>query len=459
MKPARLLAALLAIVVLVVAVGFAFPTTPDDAGYTDRYAEEPVEVEGGEIEADQTELWAWTQRAMDRNVNATPTVVIQDFGGTAGESLQPEATAFQRLLVYDDPEDPPTGSALAYVTALSSDVNVNEDRLPAVRNGTSGRTVENVLVHEYAHVVQFQTDEFAEAVPGALSATADETSAYQATVEGGAEFVADHYTDDSEIDRARTYWNDPGTTAAQRLTQWPYYRGLVYLDERLEEPSDLWSVYADQPETTATILRGDGPGDGPPDHSVSLALENYHTEVEDRPGAMLAEVALTRAIDPQRARQVAAGWRWGALRSIQPDSGTAEDRSLRHVWTTEWRNETAADAFEQAMTEYLDRRWARTNGTRDAAERTRDAAEGTWDAADGPSFALERVDDTSLAVLAGPDAFLAGTTVTVRGDEYRIESSGAASSTDDASAVGSAPNAGDLVPSDAASAASAWSGA
>jgi hypothetical protein len=432
MKPGRLLAALLAIVVLVVAVGFAFPVAPDDAGSSERYAEEPVEVEGGEIGADQTELWAWTQRAMDRNVDATPTVVIRDFEDTAGGNVQPEATAFQRLLVYDDPDASSAGSALAFVTAFSTDVNVNEDRLPAVRNRTTGRTVESLLVHEYAHVVQFQTDGFADAVPSAISATADEISAYQATVEGGAEFVADHYTDDSEIERVRRYWNDPGTTAAQRLTQWPYYRGLVYLDERLEEPSDLWSVYADQPETTATILRGDAPGDGPPDRSVSLDIEDYHTEVDDRPGAVLAEVALTRAIHPEDARQVAAGWRWGALRSIQPDSGTADDRTLRHVWTTEWRNETAADAFEGAMTEYLDERWTRANGTRNATE-------ATWDAADGQSFALERVDDTSLAVLAGPEAFLAGTTVTVSGDEYRIES-----------ANGSAANAGVLAPSEAA---------
>ncbi|AGN01920.1 hypothetical protein L593_09875 [Salinarchaeum sp. Harcht-Bsk1] len=408
MRPSRLLAGLLAFTLVVLTIGVAFPpTTPADVGGSQSYVDDPVAVEGGEIDADQTALWGWTQRAMGQNVDATPTVVIRDFGDVGGgTAVQTEATEFQWLMIYDDPDEQPPGGFLAYVTAFSTDVNVNAARLPAVRNGTTGRTVEGLLVHEFAHVVQFQTPAFAENQLSPLSATTDEITAYTAMVEGGAELVADAYTNDSAVERVRQYWNDPRTSAAARFGQWPYYRGLVYLDQRLDDPQQLWGIYEDRPQTTATILRGDAPGDGPPNRTLSLALEDYHSEVRDRPGAMLAEVALTREVDPERARDVAAGWQWGALRSIQPDRGTDADRSLRHVWVTECRNESAADAFESAMTEYLDGRWEATNGT--------------WNAGDGRSFDLIRVNDDSLAVLVGPEAFLAGTTVTASGDEYSI---------------------------------------
>jgi|GEM_PF-2076019 len=440
MKPSRLLLALLVLSLLVVGFSVALPVTvPDAVGSSqsgdataaegptpsqdvlDSYITEPVEVTGGEIDADQTELWAWTQHAMAQNVNVTPTVEIRQFDDSLTSPVAgTEETAFQRLLVYDDPDDPPPGGILAYVTGFSPDVNVNEELLPSVKDGSAGRSVGGLLVHEYAHVVQFQSDRFLEHQHYGVSSPSDETRAYRAMVEGGAEFVADAYTNESAVDRVRRLWNAPSTTAAERLGQWPYYRGLVYLDQRLDSPDELLGVYENRPLTAATILRGDAPGDGPPERSLSLDRPDYHTEVEDRPGAAIAEVALTKEIQPDRARDVAAGWQWGALQSIQPDQGTAADRSLRHVWVTEWENESAADAFEAAMTEYLDGRWTSENGI--------------WDASDGPSFDLVRVDDGSLALLVGPDSFLAETTVTVSGDEYDIEP--ATSVNESSSAVG-----------------------
>jgi len=431
MKPSRVVPGLLALVLVVATISVAFPiTVPEEYAGETEYAQEPVQVEGGEIDANATELWVWTQRALNRNVNVTPTIRIRDFEGTIadGAAMPTEATAFQRLLVYDDPDDEPPGGVLAFVTAGSPDVNVNRDRLPAVKNGSYGRTVEGLLVHEYTHVVQFQSEAVARSQPSLLSATSDDTLAYQATIEGGAEFVADDYTDDSAVERVRARWNDPRTSAAARLGQWPYYRGLVYLDERFAGPSDLWEIYENPPASTAAILRGEAGGDGPPNRSLDLELADYHSEVDDRPGAAFAEVALSKEVDPERARDVATGWRWGALKSIQPDRDTDADRSLRHVWVTEWQSEAEADAFETAMTEYLDSRWGTENGT--------------WSAQGGPSFALERVDENSLAVLAGPDAFLADATVTVEGDEYVIDSAGgtAASTSASASTASIAPS-------------------
>ncbi|GAB3685193.1 hypothetical protein GCM10028857_15300 [Salinarchaeum chitinilyticum] len=453
MKPSRLLLGLLVLSGLVVGLAVAFPVTvpeeyassqsPDATQPTElpqsegpsptqeslaAYTNGTVGVTGGEIDADRTELWAWTQHAMNRNVNVTPTIEIREFpDGLTGSTAGSEETAFRRLLVYDDPDDPPPGEILAYVTAFSPTVNVNEALLPSVKDESAGRSVEGLLVHEYAHVVQFQTPAFRDNQHFGFGSPSDETRAYRAMVEGGAEFVADAYTNESAIERVRALWNAPSTTAAERLGQWPYYRGLVYLDERLDDPANLWGVYRDRPVTTATILRGDAPGDGPPDRSLSLDLPDYHSEVEDRPGAAIAEVALTKEIDPERARNVAAGWRWGALRSIQPDQGAASDGSLRHVWVTEWQNESAADEFETAMTEYLDGRW------------TKDGE--FWDASGGRSFDLVRVDDESLALLVGPESFLAGATVEVEGDEYTIEPA-----TDATAATVGAPSASARVP-------------
>lgn len=424
MRPRSLAGAVLAVLVLSAVLVVAFPpTVPADVGGSgpggsgpggsdgeSAVAGESVAVVGGEIDADQDALWAWTQRALDRDVNATPAVTIYNTDGV-GARVQSEAEAFRNLVIFEDPDDPPAGGVLAFVSPLSLNVSINADQLPRVRNGSTWRTMEGLLVHEFAHVVQFQTPVFRDNQLLALGPSTDELTAYRAMVEGGAEYFADDYTDHSSLDEMGAIWADPSTPAAYRLSFWPYYRGLEYLQGRLEAPADLWSVYEDRPPTTAAILRGEVPGDEPPVREVAVGLEDYHVEVDDRMGAAFAEVALSRTVDPARALEIAAEWRWDALRSVQADRGgdadTGDDRPLQHVWVTEWRSPEAADEFEAAMERYL-------------AERFEPTA-GGWGSVDGQQFSLRRVDDESVALVVGSEQFLETVAVRVEGPAYSID--------------------------------------
>jgi len=414
MRPRSLAGAVLAVLVLSAVLVVPFPpTVPDGLGAEDDATEATngttsIRVVGGDLDADQDALWAWTLEAVDGSVNFTPSVVIRDVADPQ-TTVETDAEAFQRRMVYDDPDDPPPGGVLAYVTALSPNVTINAERLPAIRNGSSWRSVEGVLVHEFTHVVQYQTPAFAANQLLPISASTDELTAYTAMVEGGAEFVANRYTETDSVAALREGWTDPATPAATRLSLWPYYRGLEYLEGRLEEPEDLWAVYEDRPPTTAAVLRGEIPGEEPPDRESTLAREGYRTDVKDRLGAAFVEVALTKAVAPERARSVAEGWRWDQLRSVRADASTGalRDAPLEHVWLTEWRGPDAADAFEAAMTAYLEERFEREDGA--------------WVGEDGTQYDLRRVDGESFALLVGSESFLTGTTVSVDGGEYVIE--------------------------------------
>lgn len=405
-------AGLLVAALIALAIGVAFPPTipsaSDDTAPSSEAtedADEPVNVIGGYLDVDITGLWAQTQASMDREVNVTPRVVIEDFGDGEGDDVRAELR-FHALLLSDGRWNA-TGQSSQIASAAADEVYVNEDWLEEIEGRSDAtRRKEEVVVHEFAHVIQYDSPAFDEGAIRAGSETTDQTVANYATIEGGVEFVADDLHNASILDRERSRWMAPSTSAEGRYGYWEYYHGLRYVDDRLEDPGDLWELYENPPETTATILRGDPPGEGPPDRDVVVTVDGHHVGHFDRPGAILAETALTRELDPARAREIAAGWRWGALRSIQPDGDRDEDRTFRHVWITEWRDEAAADEFEDGMTAYLDATW--------------ESEAGVWNVTDRKSMALERVDEESLAVVVAPEPFLESVAVTRDGSRYDV---------------------------------------
>lgn len=397
----RGLAAGLVVVLLVVATvgAVAPPQVPESVGDPD--TTDRVRVTGGDLDVNAQALFDWTEDALDRDVPQTPTVQITSVDESQLGGLQGQR--FTRLVVLDSPDAELQGGVLAFVSGFSTDVTINEDRLPSVRNGTGGRTVEGLLVHEYTHVIQFQTPAFARSRPIGVDGS-DGSHAWNAMAEGGAEFVADHYVEDDRVAEVGETWSDPRTPATYRLVMWDYYRGMVYLHDRFDEPAQLWTAYEEPPRTTAAIVRGEPRGAAPPNRTVDVRLPDQVERDDDRLGAWFVEVALSRNVDPERARSVATGWRWDELTNVAPVDGTGPER---HVWITEWRNESAADDFEAAMTDYLDDRWERTDGA--------------WTGVEDASFALQRPDRTSVAVVVGPGAFLDSVAVEREGEDFAIE--------------------------------------
>lgn len=398
MERRGLAAGLLVVLAAVATVAIAVPPTVPGTVGTDTAPGDRVEVTGGELDVDPTALFQWTADELGEDVAETPSVQVTEvdesqFGTASGRR-------FLRLLVFEEPDQQLQGGLLAFVNSFSTDVTVNAARLPAVRNGTTGRTVEGLLVHEFTHVIQFQTPVFARNQPLGFP-TSDRRHAWNAMAEGGAEFVADHYVEDDRVREIGAVWNDPTTPATYRLSMWDYYRGLGYARDRISDPADLWALYEDPPETTAAILRGET-GGTPSTGSVDLRLEDVESS-DDHLGAWFVEVALSRNLDPERARTVAEGWQWDQLVDLEPANATG---APRHVWVTEWRDADAADAFAAAMTDYLDDRWDRSGDV--------------WTGVEDASFDVTRPGDRSVAVLVGPDAFLGSVDVVADGDAYAV---------------------------------------
>lgn len=425
MERRGLAAGLLVVLVVVATVAAAAPPkAPDSIGATPE--SDRVEVTGGDLDVDEQALFEWTEGALERDVEQAPTVRItsvdeSNLGGLGDQR-------FTRLLVLDHPDDELGGGVLAFVSGFSTDVTVNSDRLPAVRNGTTGRTVEGLLVHEYTHVIQFQTPAFTRNVPVAVNGS-DENHAWNAMAEGGAEFVADHYVETDRAAELGETWSDPRTPATYRLVMWDYYRGLVYLHDRFDQPAQLWTAYEEPPRTTAAILRNEPRGAVPPNRSVDVRLADHVETRDDRMGAWFVEVALSRNVDSERAREVATGWRWDERTDLDPADGAG---SQRHVWITEWREPAAADAFEAAMTDYLDDRWTRSDGA--------------WSGIDGSAFAVERPDDHSVALVVGPESFLDSVAVEAEGGDYAIVGDAGPGTSASVAAPGEAAEAGAAAP-------------
>lgn len=407
-----LVLALLLFGVVVAGLWLADPGEPD----------EEVVVAGGEIESDQTELWEWTQRAMGQEIHRIPAIRIRDLPDRDSRRNE-QMGRFQRRFLATESSDGSAREIPALADRGRGYVLIDPDRIPERWNESTTAAFDRLLVHEFAHIVQYESLEWNRARQE-MEETDDGRRAFAAITEGGAEFVASHHANESNLDRYREVWTDPDTTAAERYSLWPYYRGTQHVQARLEHPSVVLSLYEDPPETTAEIVRGEPPDEASPMHSVYVDLDNYSTAVRDDVGAAFVEVVLTEAVGPERARTVAAGWRWDTHLTFR-DPSTETSPPSRHVWLTQWQSERAADAFEAATTEYLDARW--------------DADGDTWSIDDEQSVRLARVDADSVALALGPERFLAEASVEPTDGGYDVVSANA-SATSAVRASGSSPS-------------------
>lgn len=373
--------------------------------------EEEITVVGGEIESNESAVWEWTQSELDRQVNTTPDISIRDLS-TADVSSKGGLDGFESVLVADpdasELEGQPTG-----VTAIPNRVGIHEGALPTEWNDSETTRFNQLLAHEFTHLVQYDSEAFLENRPDEDTSD-DERRAFLALSEGSATFVADRYENDSRIDPLRERWTDPDTTITERYSLWPYLRGAEYAATSVDDPSELWPLYADPPQSTATVLRGNPPGDGPPDRELEVELANHSIWRESTVGAAFVESALASSTDADRARSIAEGWRWDA--AVRIEKGNTGGVAQRWTWVTEWANATAADGFESEIGGFLDDSWSRSNGTWNHPTEDRVAA-------------IQRVDDDAVAITIASEQFHSNATVTTTEDGYAITSASTNEST------------------------------
>lgn len=268
----------------------------------------------------------------------------------------------------------------------------DENRIVVDPNEATDADIEQTLVHEYAHSIQFSDGWYPQPrLDGETATSTDYRIVETALVEGSAVWVTDRYSREYQADDvrlqserlAREYETAPD---GDRYFRAPYHYGNRYVDRRIDDPTDLERVYEAPPVTSEQLVHDFDPDEErPTDLDVRpSAAEHWTVQRNDRLGELFVRVALETELDGERAADAAEGW--GNDRLV----GFHDGDEWGFVWVTHWDAAEDADEFEAAFEGTLD-------------ERTD---------ADAGATTVDRHDDRTVIVTVGSDAFRDGVTVT-----------------------------------------------
>lgn len=365
--------------------------------------DEAVLVTGGELQTNETAAWQWTQDRMGREANVTPWITIanhSDVDVSSGGGLE----TFERMLVGEPPDDESYPLAFAHPPDR---VSIHHEAIPEEWNRSTRTRIDEMLVHEFAHLVQWESDALRRSRER-LGESPGAGMALTAITEGSATYLAEAYTNGTTTRSYRESWRDDETSVHERYRLWPYVRGAAYVEGEISGPDDFEPLYANPPEREVSVLRGQAPGSDRSDRTVREELAGYVVTDRSSAGAAFVDSTLASSLGVDRSREVAAGLRSDRVVRI---GSVGEGTPYQWVWITEWNASDTADAFATGMEGYLDDRWSRTNGT--------------WTVENGHSGELERADATTVAITVGPDQFVANSTVRTGDDAFVLTFPGA----------------------------------
>lgn len=264
----------------------------------------------------------------------------------------------------DDPHGLATGNGRIYVQ-------------PA---GASPAVVEQIVVHEQFHSVQFQQGWTAPSRP----TTTDGRLAVGGAVEGASVWVAGEYTERYQrdgVDRQVRMVRDAVVNGPDgwRVFRAPYYFGARWTEHHLDDPANVSWVYANPPKTTEQLMHNLTASEAPV-RPVSVAVEGegWFESAGDRLGEAYVWATLRGELDANASATGAAGWGGDELRLVSGPRG--DTRNL--TWAMRWDTAADADEFAAAFADWR-------------SERDVNA-----------SFRLVRVNESVTLLLAGDRAFV-----------------------------------------------------
>ncbi len=378
---------IVAVVALLVIAGCTAPTPPPDVANggeidddeapaddsaTDSDDDEAESDAHPDLDLDEDAVWDEVATMMDSDA-PQPDLFVDEMPAGADQAFEPQQSEFQEAL--NATETAPAGNGTSGL-AMPGNVYVFPDG--------PDEEVEQVLVHEYAHAIQFADGMFASWLRSPPETT-DEELLQTSLIEGGAVYVADDYTEENfpefpaqSEQMASSYEAAP---AGDRLLLAPYHHGAKYVHAEIDSTEELPEVYRSHPVTTAGML---DPVSQPPatdlDVDVETSDSDWSVKRTDRKGELYTRIVLDTELSNDEATDAAAGWSDDELVAFEDVDG--QDA---FVWTTQWESEDDADAFAAAFESKLDSR------TDQWVDRT----------------TVERVDTRTVSVVIGSDEFQA----------------------------------------------------
>ncbi|WP_323674428.1 hypothetical protein [Halorubellus sp. PRR65] len=275
--------------------------------------------------------------------------------------------------------------------ATRGDSGPNYQITLSVSNRSTSEKLTTVLVHEYTHATNVQRPDF----ESVLKLDGAQKRVEAAVSEGSATYVAQEYADrygDAWPNQERFCESYDDGSAAARLWLGQYCVGARYVDDRIDDPANLATVYRNPPNTTEQVRHGYLPDEEPP---MSMPVNATTTDSWDvverhRQGELWTYAVLSTHLADARADAAATGWGNDTrltYRNFDRDG---------YVWVTRWDSPDDADEFETAMTAHVE-----------------NATDG---ATTNANFRVVRVDPVSVVVLVGDEGFVDGATATATDD-------------------------------------------
>lgn len=378
-----------------------------------------IEVDDG-VPVDAALVFARVQ-VVTGEPNARPPDRVQVFGANRMRLGGGSVGRFRQLVGVTFPEGEELVAA-GYVDGPDRIV-LNEELL------ADAERTESVLAHESVHVVQYEQEAFVTTNRNLgpdreFRRTTDAGLAYRSVIEGTAMYAETAYWERydgngtaPDVEMRRAYENSSG---AVRLGLAPYRFGAAHVDGRVDDATELETVYEEPPRTTSEVLHGvdrDEPAVDPL-NVTEVGAEGADADGDyeavdtsaDRQGELFTRVMLAAELADDRAAAAAAGWRNDRRLAFSDGS------SRSYVWALRFEDADEADAFAAAARDYFDARGDRATVGTPNGERT------VWrDDDPAAAFRVERAGAETVVLVLGDDGFVEGVDVDGDDDEVRVD--------------------------------------
>lgn len=373
--------------------GTGTPTTESEA--TASATPRPtVDVSGGTLPVNATKVWRRFQRFRDVGLPSHLTIQVQNVGTSRWISPNVPREKFASLFGVGPFETDPSGGepgGAAWARSVSVFPN----------NGSAGE-IEILLVHEFEHIAQDTTPK---------------SPIFNAVREGGAVFVADRYGHRYELDvdhsaSARSRYVN-ATSGGERYWAARYYFGYRYFDRRIDDPTNVTSVYRRPPETFEQLIHGLPAGTEPP-KSLRIAGPAVGDGYRRTYGELFLRVALSTQVSRHEAARAATGWGNDRIAPLEEDPEG-------FVWAIRMDDERNASQLRSTIARYLD---AKPNVTKtgDGSWRMENVSDHPGDEevqylyqgwnTDVLTLHVGRIGEETVSLLVGPPETVEDLTVT-----------------------------------------------